>query len=466
MNIRRTISIPPTMTTMAAALAGLNQLSLESAPPKTAERVVVRDLQTSEAGFTFVTHRIRTALNNSAGDCRLNYAIDYVEDCKPTIDKVTKVKSEAKPIADPAVKTLIENANARYQKWLKEVHFVDDKATYEKEMKKWQEAKNLDGTPAVEQTKVVKIKGRGNAERTVVFKEITKKNKKGVVSTTIMRRPNYVENPLKTDDYYDYALRILKRERVRFSKDSYYAVTVFVDMLVRQIISATFEVVKAQNGNNLTVDHFLAGCAAHGEALVPLLPLFRNFPAFRNPASVPTQEGRHYFEHCTRAVWDDVKFVNRTVPEKKYTIASKFVDFVNAIVDQFISRFGMAIRRSLFQGTSEIQHRMVDKPMILKSLGIVLNYEGISEEQVFDHINTCIRRYTGEPEVHDETGQLVSPKVLGYLGHRSEQRKKARDEKKAKNLTPAPAPAPAPASTPVMPVVGLPAMPVIPIQGH
>lgn len=443
------------MATTAAALAGLQQLTISADPPKV---VPTRDAQTKEAGFTFVTHRVRTALNNSAGDCQLNYAIDYVEGCKPVLDKNTKTLTEAKPIADPAVKKLIEEANARYQAWLKNTHATEDKANYEKEMKRWNEAKNVDGSIPVEESKIVKSRKPG-VERVVVFKTVTKKNKKGVVHSVIFRRPNFAENPLKTDSYYDYALRILKRERVRFSKDSYYAVTIFVDMLVRQVLEATFEVVKSQGQNNLTIEHFLGACATHGEKLIPLLPLFSGFKIFRNPASVPDDGPKHHFEYCTRGVWDDIKFMK--AEGKKYTISSKFVSFVNILVDEFITRFGTAIRRSLFEGTKEIQHRLVDKSMILRALGFILNYEGISEEQVFNHINDCIKRYAGESEEQDETGQVVSPKVLGFLGLKSEHRKAMRDAKKANapaTVVPVQAPAPTPATVPV----GLPTMPILP----
>ena len=426
------------------------QLTISADPPKVAP---ARDAQTKEAGFTFVTHRIRTALNNSAGDCQLNYAIDYVESCKPVMDKTTKVSSEAKPIADPAVKKLIEEANLRYQSWLKNTHATEDKANYEKEMKRWIEAKNVDGSVPLEETKIVKSRKPG-VERVVTFKTVTKKKKNGVVHSVVFRRPNFAENPLKTDSYYDYALRILKRERVRFSKDSYYAVTVFVDMLVRQIIEATFDVVKAQNLNNLTIEQFINACSANS---IPLLPVFSGFKIFRNPASVPEDGVKHHFDYCTRGVWDDIKFMK--AEGKKYTISSKFVSFVNILADEFITRFGTAIRRSLFEGTKEIQHRLVDKPMIMRALGFILNYENISEEQVFNQINTCIKRYAGESEERDETGQIVNPGVLGFLGLKSEHRKAMRDAKK-KNAEATVVAVPVLAAT--VPVVGLPAMPIPP----
>jgi len=491
------------MATMtAASIAGMQQLPTSPEPAKV-ERKVEQDPQTKAAGFTFLTHRVRTALNDSAGDRRLNYAIDYVERCKPTKDKATGVKTEAKPITDPEVDSLIRAANVEYQAWLKGEHATEDKANYEKELKKWNEIKNeftaeqyityrnenaknqtdeaklafaakmrTMNPPGVPEFLKKPVVNRAGVERETVFKMAQKKDKKGVSKLNEFRRPNYSENPLKSsksdekEQYYDYALRVLKRERVRFSKDSYYAVAIFLDMLVRQILEATFEVVKANNQTCLTVEHFTAACATHGERLVPLLPLFRGFNTFRNPAGVPEPTGKHLFDCCTRDIWDDIKFVSN--PTKKYTIAGKFVNFVNALADEFVVRFGTAIRRSLYEGTKKIQHRLVDKAAIFRSLGVILNYEGISEEPVFNHIDNCIDRFVGKSEERDSSGQIISPKVVGFLGVKSEHRKAMRKAKLQAQPN-----GHVPAAAIVMPTNGtanghltpaMPAMPIVPVR--
>jgi hypothetical protein len=345
--------------------------------------------QYDKSGITFKPGPVSRICVSRLEDPRIEYAIKYIEGVKP--NKKTDEPGLPPNKWEPVVSKIIENCDQEYKQWLTAVHLGKDKKEYEDELKKWNE------DPAPIQRKTVNGKKGSNEKHEVEFKNMSKKTRDGKMTVREVRKPTFRDNPLDSDDPHTYALRLLARRSLGFNKPVRVKATIFIDIMIRQIVRACYLVAAARNDNRVTVDHFNE--LRRNPEVIKYAPLINIIQNYRSVNTVNATPSHTEFKTTVKNICKQVHKEN--FESRNFTVAKEFTDLICAIADEFATRMGSAFRRTLVDSNPhgalsdinyEIASRVITVPIFNNFLITLLTYNEINVDEVF----TALEDYYGK----------------------------------------------------------------------